>query len=466
MSEADRSLPAREARIYDSLAVAPTAAAYGVGPAWINGALYWSNGSTWAPANARGYRAPNSVYVLGDSFDARAMPSITANIYQTAHYAIFNITNLLLNNAFNVVGIDGVSGSGALAQPTVGQNYGVGTVRLNAALSSGAKYLYVRASTNDLNDVVQATAGQLISAYGGIFAAANAAGMTVLCSSISPGSYAATVAKRKAALLFNAWLEQKATQIYDVVALPMANALLDADSKEYAANTDAGWCSDGLHPDSVGAFAVASYHAGILRNVVGNQCSFVGETGTLGLNPTNIGITGAKGSGVSGDVADSMTLGQTSGTPTVVASKVARTDALGYWQRALWTPTGAGQLLEFVSTAITPNSDLAIGDIVSFCFEVSFSDSVTPADVRLTSGGAYFAGSTDAYHTVEGLRTSSTVGWGHSGWSGVAASPKVAIPAGTTGISPRVRVMSVNTNQIEVNFGRHWIINHSLFDRL
>jgi hypothetical protein len=47
MSEADRSLPAREARIYDSLAVAPTAAAYGVGPAWIGGILYWSDGLSW-----------------------------------------------------------------------------------------------------------------------------------------------------------------------------------------------------------------------------------------------------------------------------------------------------------------------------------------------------------------------------------------------------------------------------------
>lgn len=47
MSEADRSTPAREARVYDSMALAPTAEAYGVGPAWIAEELYYSDGSAW-----------------------------------------------------------------------------------------------------------------------------------------------------------------------------------------------------------------------------------------------------------------------------------------------------------------------------------------------------------------------------------------------------------------------------------
>lgn len=50
MSEADRSTPAREARVYDSIALAPTAAAYGVGPARIGGRDAWSDGTSWTLA--------------------------------------------------------------------------------------------------------------------------------------------------------------------------------------------------------------------------------------------------------------------------------------------------------------------------------------------------------------------------------------------------------------------------------
>lgn len=64
MSEADRSTPARQARIYDSMSVAPTAAAYGIGPAWIGESLYWSDGVNYTISSRRIDEA-----IIGSSFD-------------------------------------------------------------------------------------------------------------------------------------------------------------------------------------------------------------------------------------------------------------------------------------------------------------------------------------------------------------------------------------------------------------
>lgn len=55
---------------FDSLASAPTASAYGVGPAWINGRQYWSNGVTWEDAVSKyslSNPKNNRVVMFGDS---------------------------------------------------------------------------------------------------------------------------------------------------------------------------------------------------------------------------------------------------------------------------------------------------------------------------------------------------------------------------------------------------------------
>lgn len=41
------TIHAREMPIYRQLSEAPTAVEYGVGPAWIGGVIYWSDGETW-----------------------------------------------------------------------------------------------------------------------------------------------------------------------------------------------------------------------------------------------------------------------------------------------------------------------------------------------------------------------------------------------------------------------------------
>lgn len=455
---------------FDSMSDAPTAAAYGVGSAWIGGRLYWSDGSAWDRIGGLLPRKANTVYVLGDSFDERSEPSITSLRYTTSHYSIFHLTNALLGNAFYPVGIDGASGTGVIAGGTT-TGYAYGSARLDAALASGAKYLYIRASVNDPDSATNPTASDLIEAYKLIFDAANTVGMTVICSNIAPGAYASTAAKRKVAQYFNAWLDYYAANNYDLIVLPCQYPLLDSTSTNYTANTSTGYSEDGTHPDATAAFKLAQIHAAILQPIVGKMGLFSAtytDSAIAMPNPINKGTGGTAGTGVTGSVADGMTLQQTSGTPTAcVASKVARTDAAGYWQKVVWTPDTTGRALQYVaSSGVDTTTDLAIGDVVSFCFELTVPSTVTATDVGYFSAGATLQGSSGAYDEVWGTFTSSSRIWGTSGWTGIFCSPPVAIPAGCYRLWAQLRAFNATTNPLEFSIGRNWIMNYSLLDRL
>jgi lysophospholipase L1-like esterase len=64
---------------WESLDVAPSAEIYGVGPAWIGGGLYWSNGQTWLPlSNHVSLQAPKNYDIcsLGDSLAYAGMGTV------------------------------------------------------------------------------------------------------------------------------------------------------------------------------------------------------------------------------------------------------------------------------------------------------------------------------------------------------------------------------------------------------
>lgn len=463
----------RQAAYYPSMSVAPTAAAYGVGPAWIGGVQYWSDGAKFIRASQKLSLLSNSVYVLGDSFDERSKPSIASNNYNVPAYGIFSLTNMLLGNALYPVAVDGATGSGALVAGS-STNYGSGSSRLQAALNSGARYLMLRASVNDVSSASLYTAADLISAYKKIFQDANAAGMTVLCSTIAPSTaYNGTASKLKAALYFNAWLIQQASQLFDLIVLPV-DQYIDPDSTSYAPLTSTGYATDGIHPDTKAAFLVAQSHAAILSKYVGNQYQWLATLASSGaamsLNPLNAGTSGTAGSGVTGTIASNKVVRQSSGTPTAcVCSKVSRTDNLpGYWQQVVFTPDTTNRLLECAQSgsAIAVNSDFAVGDIVSMICEYDVPSSNTGSDIRWPQVNMSFSGSTDTYNQATAFPVGGPANIGVSGWSGILATPPVAIPVGTTAISLNPRFYMSTVNPVTIKFGRMSVINYSLLSRI
>jgi hypothetical protein len=306
----------------------------------------------------------------------------------------------------------------------------------------------------------------IVDAYSALFDTCNAAGIKVISNTIGPSTTANmdTTAKRSVWARFNEWLSYRAPEIFDIVVLPQTHQYLDpaALTGQCVGNTD-------LHPSLPYAFLIAKDAADMLLPMVNKYPSPIYGLVALGTaddtvvdpNPINIGTAGTLGSNVTGQVSTSFGCRTTGNLGTVVASKVARTDGPGAWQQFVWTPSATGQLLEYYVTgaAIPVNAGFAVGDTVQFFCEVEYDAATAAADAHYPTISIILNGSgkTLTANPSDGAQ----IALGSTNWRGVVATPKIPVPAGTTGLFVTYGFRNKTTGAETVRIGQHGMINHS-----
>jgi len=410
-------------------------------------------------------KSSNTVAILGDSFDARSMPSIVGDDYQTSVYGIWNLTNMLMGQRMDFVNIDGVSGSGAIQAPSYAS-------RVQASVyDHKPTWCAVRLSANDVNEDTNSLA-DLITAYTALFTDINNNGIKILACSCAGSTTYNTSQKRSNYVLLNKWLFEVAIKEFDIIALNNHYQISDRDS--LIGEVDPALSSDPvigtyLHPNLKGAFLIAQYNAAALLPSFPNPSplEYISAMGTddatvIDPNPINVGITGARYSSALGEVSDNMSISTTT-TGAAECSKVARIDGAGYWQQVVWTPTGGGQLLMYgcLPTTRSLNSGVQVGDVVSFMFEFEMDGSTLDANAHYPLIEVNLVGTNPAQKIKANAYDTSRVALGVSGWRGVVATPKMVIPSGVTSFFITYRVMSKIAGEMTVRFGNHGMINYS-----
>jgi hypothetical protein len=158
-----------------------------------------------------------------------------------------------------------------------------------------------------------------------------------------------------------------------------ANPVWPENTATFLAGSGSGQAlkgTDGIHPYVSRAYALAVLTAAALTEnfPLVDRFGIANELNQRCPNPLLYGTAGTKGTNVgSGSVADSMSLiaASTSGTVTGVASKVARTDMAGFWQRLVYDATaGVAGLAQFQPTSNLVMAPLAVGDVVQAFGEI------------------------------------------------------------------------------------------------
>ncbi len=444
----------REVVIYQSLNDVPSAGSFGSGIAQAGNVLMVSNGAKWSPANSDVKK--NKIAILGDSYDERSMPTTTSPIGYNA-YAIWRLTNMLMMGAMDIIYVDGMSGTGAIAGSTLYKD------RIDAVISQNPNWISIRCSVNDI--IAGATFETLVTEYSKLFSKVNNSGIRLITNTINCGSYFLTTTQRRSVWArFNAWLMNIAPSLFDVVVLPLHWQCLDRTVTTGA--NDTSLMADNLHPETPGAFLMAKTAAEILLPFFPNKhhlfsaCAVgVADETAADPNPINAGSQSATGTGISGTVATSYGLSTNSGLGTIVGSKVARTDGPGEWQQIVWTPTAANQLAIYQPSSIALSAGLAIGDIISAAFEFEIDAATADADCPIPTLRVVFNGAGIELQSF--VYNSGALSPKKSGWRGLLSSEKIAIPAGTTSIFFMCRFQNKTTGAITARIGQHAIFNHS-----
>lgn len=422
-----------------------------------NGDLMWDGGGSISAIGGGSGVSSNTIAILGDSFDDRAETS-TSSPFATNGYAVWHCTNMLMMGRLSFVYIDGISGTGALAGATFYRD------RISAAIASGAKWLAIRASINDIS--ADNTASALIAEYSALFERANSAGMKIISNSITPSTVAInSTARRSAWVKFNQWILNVAPTLFDIVVIPMHWQTSDKTVLTGASSTT--YMGDGTHPDFSGSMLLATTAAEVLDKhfpaqhpLLSMQAIGTADWTAADPNPINVGSGTATGTGISGNVATSMLLSTNAGLGTVVGSKVARSDGPGEWQQTVWTPTAANQIMLYQPSAnISLNAGLAIGDVISAAMEFEVDAATALTDVPIPTIRMIFNG---ASQEAQGFlyNSASTTPYKNN-FKGLVETPQMAIPAGTTSIAVQYRFQNKTTGAITVRYGQHGLINYS-----
>jgi len=199
--------------------------------------------------------------------------------------------------------------------------------RLQASVDVCAKLvLLVSPGINDVKGAIPVAT--TIANLTAIFDAHIANGSTIVTITCPPSNLIDTTAEKQALFTLNRWLLDESTRRPGLIVVDVNPAV----SAPATVAWRTGYSTDATHPNVVGSHAIADLIAAALDKVIPSTGSVITTNNAdpyeLVTNPRMVGDTAG--------VADSTT--STGGTGA--ASKVARTDIEGDWQR--WDGTAAG----------------------------------------------------------------------------------------------------------------------------
>lgn len=291
----------------------------------------------------------NTIALLGDSIVLRNLPGPTSGYNVYGADGFFTVGNALLSWAFEIAGVSGNSGQTS--------TFILGRVTPDIlTINPLPRYCFVLAGTNDtISGISVATS---ISNLKAIYALLQGSGITPIIATIPPRNDVTTAAQKRSIVQLNRWIREYA-RINDVICCDFYRALVNPASNGtsgYALTTNGALSNtsdDQIHPNVAGALLMGNEVYNRCKNRIntttkGNgprdsDCMWVPATGALVEgniipNGTFSGVT-AGGIGVAtGILGEEWSSGGVAGTlptggGTIVLSKVAKTDTIGFWQQ-------------------------------------------------------------------------------------------------------------------------------------
>jgi lysophospholipase L1-like esterase len=297
------------------------------------------------------------------------------------------------------------------------------------------------------NDVSASTsAATIIANLKTIYSQLQAAGIRVVATTITPRD-SDSAGQLLVRFTVNRWMKEYARTQPGMVLADFSAAVTDTTSGAW----QSGFSYDGLHEGLRGAARMGEY----LANALSSRVLAVDLLVNSNADATNLlaggmmlGTSGSKGTGVTGNVATSMTAEAYSGSLTAVASKVARTDGLpGEWQQIALDPTGSAtfHLRQFLTLA---GGAFAVGDQVYAQCEFQTDSDVVPNtrfNLTLSAVNSSFVG----LATVQDLGESvDTWDAGARIPSGVFRTPVLTVPSGVNDLRCAFRVNGTGTFRV------------------
>jgi hypothetical protein len=217
--------------------------------------------------------------------------------------------------------------------------------------------------------------------------------------------------------------------------------------------------TDGIHPYLAADWLIAkAVSAAITANIQAVDHFGLGGLDDFELfpNPMQYGTAGTDGTGITGDVSNSMTANALGTGGAGVCSKVARTDGAGHWLQMAYTASTAGDNAQITMTANkTLPAGFAVGDIVEAIAEVKIAANPTLLTnaqlwLRFISGTpqwVYDSGIPNYTQDIGQFITEDTVF--------TLRTPKIPISPSTASVNTYTRVGHRGVCSSTVSFGRH-----------
>lgn len=237
-----------------------------------------------------------------------------------------------------------------------------------------------------VNDVIVGTATATITAnLEATYRAMLSAGATVVAVSILPlGSAHASdsLAKSVKILEINRWIRAFCAQTVGMVYVDAYSSVVDPVSAT-AGDWKTNYTTDGVHPQPIGAMAIATAIHAQLSNifrapsplVCSNADNYGTDAGSKVIwdqSPWVATTGGTASGGTTGDIAAGWTVGESGNVANAAVCTVdARSDGFGYDQTIVGTPAASGDLYYAEGSVTTTRA--AAGDYVSFAVEVTIS---------------------------------------------------------------------------------------------
>jgi hypothetical protein len=254
----------------------------------------------------------------------------------------------------------------------------------------------------------------------------------------------------------NNWIATQGTNSVVVVDAEPVLGAMDANHTTIAGMFDP---ADELHPIALGGYTLGKLVKSAYLTL-GTPGDFLLQTNNNAANYLAngfmTGTAGTKAGGTTGNVADGWTVGPSvalGGVATMVASKVARVDGFGEWQRIVVSGTYTGNSKRVVCQKSVDLTGLwSAGDIVQLACEVQVDAGITGVngvDMTVAPTGA----------TMQAHQNYTTTPLPTEAWTGTLRSPPFALPSNAGVTTFDVRLSLINTATTDsvsaaVNFGR------------
>lgn len=307
------------------------------------------------------------------------------------------------------------------------------------ALTTRPAFALVQAGTNDLTQGTR-TSAQIIASLDAIYTALTGAGIVVLAFTVPPSDTEFDAGKLVKLYAVNDWIKaqpraRNGVYVTDIHTILTAKAAPDGGPITGVLANESGVH---IHPTSKAAALMGAALADVMRPLFPPFDVFPGpgNPNNIGPGPWMVGTGGSHRTGVgtlSGNVATGWFF-EVIGTPTAVASKVARTDGLpGEWQQIAVTSGSVALTNESWFNGFTTGDQLKM--FVEFQTDASMDTATTRFDCFISIGGhggeptAVLAGGLLETPGTPGSDDPSTV-WTKLPRAGVLETPTIVVPAG------------------------------------